>query len=99
MAKNEMSSLFKGHQAMKTNMQKSKAALKEKGLELQKVHLKMVDMGESLKKNGKKLEILSKKASYIEEASCNEIETVHAQVDELKNELDGVEAKLTTHVR
>lgn len=50
MVKNQMASLFKGHQTMKTRMEKSEASLKGKDLELKKVH-------PGMKKNGEELQI------------------------------------------
>lgn len=74
---------------MKTKVEKNEAAMKEKDVEIKKVHLKMTKMTEALKKNGEELEGMRKKAADVEEASKIEIEALQAQVVMLKNESNG----------
>ena len=56
-------------------------------------------MGVALYKNGEELEEIRKKATKLEESSRREIETLQASIDAQKNELDLLEAEVTTRVR
>ncbi|XP_048490145.1 uncharacterized protein LOC125492059 [Beta vulgaris subsp. vulgaris] len=59
----------------------------------------MTKMNEVWKKKGEELENLKKKVADAEEASKMEIEALQAQVAAQKNELDFIEAEVTTTVR
>ncbi|XP_048494920.1 uncharacterized protein LOC109133770 [Beta vulgaris subsp. vulgaris] len=99
MAKREISSLLKGHLTMKQRMEKAESDTKSKGTEAEFYKKSMEDMEVILKKNGEELEEIRKKATKLEESLRREIETLQPSVDAQKNELDLLEAEVTTRVR
>ncbi|KMS95840.1 hypothetical protein BVRB_004410 [Beta vulgaris subsp. vulgaris] len=59
----------------------------------------MEDMKKSLQKNGEELEEIRLRETRLEESSRLEISTLQASVDAQKNELDMLEAEVTTRFR
>ncbi|XP_048495829.1 uncharacterized protein LOC125495197 [Beta vulgaris subsp. vulgaris] len=99
MAKREISSLLKGHLTMKQRMEKAELDAKSKSDEVESCKKAMEDMKKALQKNGEELEEKRQRATKLEESSRHEITTLQASVDAQKNELDMLEAEVTTRVR
>ncbi|KMT17387.1 hypothetical protein BVRB_2g038420 [Beta vulgaris subsp. vulgaris] len=99
MPKREISSLLKGHLSMKQIMEKAELDAKSKGAELESCKKTMDDMGETLKKNGEELADIRQRATKLEDSTCQEIKNLQASIDAQKNELDLLEAEMTTRVR
>ncbi|KMS97336.1 hypothetical protein BVRB_6g156150 [Beta vulgaris subsp. vulgaris] len=95
----ELDSLLKGHLTMKQRMEKAELDAKSKSDEEESCKKAMEDMKKTLQKNGEELEEIRQRATKLEESSRHEITTLQASVDAQKNELDMLEAEVTTRVK